>query len=398
MKVVLLTPFYRPDNYGGAVKVYESLCREQEFETHIICPVSNKNYDDSAYFYETNIRIHRCSEVQFSYSSRAIFQRVKEFICYKKRVRSEINTLLNEIKPDVIINGGIRWFSWMTSDFIEFAPVINYIHGEELSIKPVGLFGYWLLKTQNSSFSKVNLNLCVSSYTSKKVKEISKKSIVSILTNFVDTSVYYPSSDKHLLKQKYKLQNKISLVCICRLIERKGVDDLLQALNSLKLKGYDNIVLNICGSGPELNNLKLLSEKLSLLDSVTFHGFTEEEKMIELLQASDIFIMPNKTVDGDLEGFGLVFLEASACGLPVIGGKSGGVVDAIEDGYSGFLIEPGSIVDIVDRLHSLIEDTSSIEKIGGNGLNRAKSNFTLSHKRNEFRSIILNTLDGSKID
>ena len=120
--------------------------------------------------------------------------------------------------------------------------------------------------------------------------------------------------------------------------------------------------------------------------------------MIELLQASDIFIMPNKTVDGDLEGFGLVFLEASACGLPVIGGKSGGVVDAIEDGYSGFLIEPGSIVDIVDRLHSLIEDTSSIEKIGGNGLNRAKSNFTLSHKRNEFRSIILNTLDGSKID
>lgn len=388
MKVVLLTPFYRPDNYGGAVKVYESLCREQEFETHVICPSSIKNHDDNKYFNDTKIKIHRCSEVQFSYSSRSVIQRIKEFLNYKTRIRSEIRSILDEIKPDLIINGGVRWFSWMTSDFMKISPVINYIHGEELSIKPIGLFGSWLFKTQNSSFSKVNLNLCVSSYTSCKVKEISLNARTSVLTNFVDIDAYYPSSNKEILKEKLSLQNKLSLVCVCRLIERKGVDDLLRALDRLKLMGSDNIILNICGSGPELNALRSLAEELSLSECVMFHGFTEEHIMLELLQASDIFVMPNKTINGDLEGFGLVFLEANACGLPVIGGRSGGVVDAIEDGVSGFLVEPGSIQGIVDKINYFIENRNKIAEIGRNGLERAEREFGLNKKREEFISVL----------
>ncbi len=399
MKVVLLTPFYRPDNYGGAVQVYESLLKNQNFHAHIICPKSSGNsqpMDDVEYYRKTDTHIHRCPKIQFSYSSKSIVRRIKEFFYYRVSIRKEILKIINEIQPDIIINGGVRWFSWMNNDFIKLAPVINYIHGEELSIKPVGLFGKWLLKTQNDSFPNVNLNLCVSSYTANKVIEISPKAKVSVLTNFVDTERYYPTDNKLVLKAKHRLEDKISLICVCRLIKRKGVDDLLYALQKIKLdrnKIY-NVVLNVCGSGPELDSLRALSIKLGLAEVVEFHGFTDEAVMLELLQASDVFIMPNKTVDGDLEGFGLVFLEANACGLPVIGGRSGGVIDAIEDGVSGLLVEPGSIESITNTLIKLIDDQLYRDSLGQQGETRAQNDFSLRSKRSEFSAILSNVEKG----
>jgi phosphatidylinositol alpha-1,6-mannosyltransferase len=402
MKVLLLTPFYRPDNYGGAVQVYESLLKNQNFHAHIICPkasVNSPSMDDVEYYNKTDTHIHRCPKIQFSYSSKSIVRRISDFILYRRTIRKEILKTINEIQPDIIINGGVRWFSWMNNDFIKIAPVINYIHGEELSIKPVGLFGKWLLKTQNNSFSNVNLNLCVSSYTANKVLEISSRAKVSVLTNFVDTERYYPVDNKSELKIKHKLESKVSLICVCRLIKRKGVDDLLYALKKIKSDGSKiySVVLNVCGSGPELDSLKALSIRLGLAEIVEFHGFTDESVMLELLQASDIFIMPNKTVDGDLEGFGLVFLEANACGLPVIGGSSGGVIDAIEDGVSGLLIEPGSIESISKNLIKLIDDEIYRDSLGQQGKTRAQNNFSLNRKRTEFYEVLSNVEKGEDL-
>ena len=112
--------------------------------------------------------------------------------------------------------------------------------------------------------------------------------------------------------------------------------------------------------------------------------------MLEMLQASDIFVMPNKTVDGDLEGFGLVFLEANACGLPVIGGSSGGVVDAISDNNSGILVEPGKKSELKDAIRLLILDEDVRHKFGRFGKERAISEFSLEKKRLQFNSVLRN--------
>lgn len=399
MKVLLLTPFYRPDNYGGAVKVYESLCRNQDFEAHIICPISKDNFDDELYFIENNIKIHRCPKIQFSFSSRRIISRIKEYLNYRFTVKQQVLSEVKKIKPDIIINGGIRWFGWLNFELMKIAPVMNYIHGEELSIKPVGMFGKWLLRTQNSTFSEVALNLCVSSYTSNELRRLSPNAKVSVLTNFVDMDSFYPVDNKLELKTKYGIEGKISLICVCRLIERKGVADLIAALKELiELHPESEVVLNVCGSGPELKDLQRLSKNLGVSDKVTFRGFTDDCVMLELLQASDIFVMPNKTVDGDLEGFGLVFLEANACRLPVIGGRSGGVVDAIEDGVSGYLIDPGVVSDIVKKLNFFILNKAEIKRIGDEGYERAKKSFTLKRKRIEFNTELTNLLKGKSVE
>lgn len=394
MKVLMLTPFFRPDNHGGAVKVYESLLQNKDFESHIICPVANAKFDDERYFLDTGLKIHRCQKIQFSFSSNFLFIRLVEYCVYRYKVKRELDALINDIRPDIIINGGVRWFGWLTKMLLKKSPVINYIHGEELSIAPVGIFGRWLFRTQNSSFSQVKFNICVSSYTSNKLQEMSSSAFVKVLTNFVDNKRFYPAKNIQNLKSKHNINTKISLICICRLIERKGVDDLLNAISQLKKNNNRNIVLNVCGSGPELKNLQLLSRDLGIEDLVIFHGFTEEKVMLELLQASDVFVMPNKTIDGDLEGFGLVFLEAGACGLPVIGGKSGGVVDAIDEGFSGYLVEPGDITDLVSKLDRLITDSDIRKQLGGNGYKRAIENFTLESKKKEFQALLHEAYQG----
>ncbi|MEY8201136.1 MAG: glycosyltransferase family 4 protein [Colwellia sp.] len=390
MKVVLITPFYRPDNYGGAVQVYENLCREQGFEIHIICPDSQRYMNDEEYYSDTCIKLHRCESLTFEFTVKNKILRIKEFFKYYRNRKKDIIELLKEIEPNVILNGGVRWLGWMNHEFRKIAPVINYIHGEELSIRPIGLIGKWFFSTQNKSLSNVALNLCVSSYTSNKVLEISPKANTSVLTNFVDPNRYYPCEDKQTLKSKYGLKDKVSLVSVCRLIERKGIDDLLDALSEIISESENtvDIVLNVCGAGPDLERLKRRSVYLGLSGRVTFRGFTDDAVMLELLQASDIFVMPNKTVDGDLEGFGLVFLEANACGLPVIGGRSGGVVDAIEDGVSGYLVDPGDNKQLQQILKRLIYDDGLRSKLGQQGRKRAISEFSLSKKRIQFNEII----------
>ena len=103
-------------------------------------------------------------------------------------------------------------------------------------------------------------------------------------------------------------------------------------------------------------------------------------------------------MNGDLEGFGLVFLEANACRLPVIGGRSGGVVDAIEDDFSGYLINPGVISDIAEKLNYLIENKNEMNRIGDAGYERAKEHFTLKSKRLEFSSVLKRLINGDQIE
>ena len=397
MKVVLLAPYFRPDNYGGAVQVYENLFRNQEFDVHIICPSTSKYMSDDEYFNDTKLKIHRLPSLSLTFKSSSITSKLKDFLLYKIRCKREIVRKLNIIKPDIIINGGIRKFAWLTKAMQSTAPVINYIHGEELSIRPVGLFGKWLYTTQNQSLSKVKVNICVSSYTANAVLKISPTSKVKILTNFVDSDRYQPPINKDTLKKKLNLENVTSLICVCRLIKRKGVEDLLLAIKEIVKVNKHKLVLNICGAGPELDNLKQLSRGLGLSKRVMFHGFTEDKMMLNLLQASDIFVMPNKTVDGDLEGFGLVFLEANACGLPVIGGRSGGVVDAIENNVSGFLVDPESPSELIEKLTLLIENEDLRLDMGKRGLLRAISDFSLVNKRAEFNDVLLSVKSGEPV-
>lgn len=174
-----------------------------------------------------------------------------------------------------------------------------------------------------------------------------------------------------------KHDHNARLITVARLVPRKNISTLLQAVVEIRKK-HPNTHLDIVGVGPERQNLEKQSHELGLEQSVTFHGAVDEATKWRLLQAADIFVMAPTVRDSgtDLEGLGLVYLEAAACGLPVVASDTGGVRDAVIDGQTGLLVDPNNTLALVDSIHKLLQQADLAEKFGQAGRDRVQREFT----------------------
>lgn len=144
------------------------------------------------------------------------------------------------------------------------------------------------------------------------------------------------------------------IACISRLVPRKGQDRLIEALSEID-QGDKPVRLVLVGGGPYETKLVELAEKHGVADRVAFMGRVSEDRMVEILQACDLFAMPCRTRGRglDVEGLGIVFLEAQACGVPVIAGDSGGAPETIVPG-GGLVVDGNNVVAVARAVNSLI--------------------------------------------
>ncbi len=171
---------------------------------------------------------------------------------------------------------------------------------------------------------------------------------------------------------RYKLGDAPVLLTVARLLTRKGHDRVLEALITIR-KEIPDLRYLIVGTGKEEARLKALTSQYGLNEVVTFTGAIPHDEVPAYFAAADVFVHPNRELEnGDVEGFGMVFLEANACGLPVIGGNSGGTPDAIQDGVTGYLVDPNSTKEIADRVVELMRNKSLRHSMGGAGREWAK--------------------------
>lgn len=160
---------------------------------------------------------------------------------------------------------------------------------------------------------------------------------------------------------------KLKLLTICRLIERKGVQVVLQALASLS-EHENGIEYHIVGDGPFRMRLEEQARRLKLNGTAVFHGNASEETKRRLLAGCDVFVMtPIETEDGDVEGFGIVYIEAGAYGKPVIGTRTGGVPDAVLDLRTGVLVVPGDAYGLQDAVCRLLQNREMRTELGTSG-------------------------------
>jgi phosphatidylinositol alpha-1,6-mannosyltransferase len=193
----------------------------------------------------------------------------------------------------------------------------------------------------------------------------------------VDTNKFVPGQRLKILEDKYNLRDKKVILTVARLAERKGYDMVLKALPEV-IKEIPDLVYLIVGSGSDEKKLKKLTQDLKLTDKVIFTGFIRDDEIVSYYQACDLFVMPNRETKGVLEaieGFGISFIEANACGKAVIGGKSGGVTDSIEDGKTGMLVDPLSQKDIASAIIKLLKDEQLSKKMGEYARMRAEKYF-----------------------
>ncbi|MFF9864329.1 glycosyltransferase family 4 protein [Streptomyces sp. NPDC013953] len=184
----------------------------------------------------------------------------------------------------------------------------------------------------------------------------------------VDEKTFHPGSGGDAIRERLGLAGRPVVVCVSRLVPRKGQDTLIRAMPAILAQVPDAVLL-IVGGGPYEQELLRLAARTGVAGSVRFTGAVPWEELPAHYGAGDVFAMPCRTRRGglDVEGLGIVYLEASATGLPVVAGDSGGAPDAVLDGETGWVVRGGSPSDCADRIVTLLKDPELRRRMGERG-------------------------------
>ncbi|MFE5734759.1 glycosyltransferase family 4 protein [Streptomyces sp. NPDC056528] len=184
----------------------------------------------------------------------------------------------------------------------------------------------------------------------------------------VDEKTFHPGSGGDGVRARLGLSDRPVVVCVSRLVPRKGQDTLIRALPAI-LRRVPDAVLLIVGGGPYEKDLRRLAAETGVAGSVRFTGAVPWAELPAHYGAGDVFAMPCRTRRGglDVEGLGIVYLEASATGLPVVAGDSGGAPDAVLDGETGWVVRGESPEETADRVATLLLDPELRARMGERG-------------------------------
>jgi phosphatidylinositol alpha-1,6-mannosyltransferase len=408
--VLFVAPYFLPAYYGGVVQIYLGLLqRMTAFHVVVVadrqgCTLADQIAWDTAASTMHPFRMERLDAIEF-HLQREQKQRlpiplltpIVQIGRFLLRGHHQWKTLLSQLRPDLIVCGGTYSAGWLMSGVPRSIPIVNYVHGEELTMQLSPRFlMHSMRRQQMRGLRAATLNVVVSQYTAQMVESLSgaRKRSIKVLPNFVDTSRFRISGERNELRRRFEWEGKLVVLTLARLEPRKGIDQALRALAKIKEAGRlpAHCIYVIAGRGREGDELKALSDALGLSNCVCFRGFVPESDVPALYEAADIFIQPNRDIGGDTEGFGVVFLEASACGVPVIGGIAGGTADAIAEGVSGFRVDGESVEEIARVLGQLIEDPELRRRLGDEGARRVANLFTVERAALDFESLLSEVL------
>lgn len=281
------------------------------------------------------------------------------------RVIRSIRKVIAKERPDSVVFGAAAPLALM-GKFLEVPKKIALTHGHEVWWAKVPPFNLAMRLIGNSVDHLTYLGEFTKREISKGLSAKARSAMIQIAPG-IDTQVFKPI-DATELRNNLGLSDKPVIVSVGRLVPRKGQDQLIRALPAI-LKRIPNAHLLLVGSGNYQRKLEKLVAANSLQDSVTFTGRVNYDDLMRYICAGDIFAMPSRSRLGGLEveGLGIVYLEASACGLPVLGGDSGGAPDAVLNGVTGLVVNGRDTQAIASAaIELLASDRKAMGRAGRN--------------------------------
>jgi phosphatidylinositol alpha-1,6-mannosyltransferase len=276
-------------------------------------------------------------------------------------------------------------------NYLKNTPFIVVGLGEELSIaaKDDSWFRF-RYRLMNLVFKNAAAIICITKNTAAILRESYAVPVEKLHVIYPGVDIDEQNVDTHAvesLKKKLVGPSKMVLM-VGRVLEtRKGFDKSIGAMKIVLQEGLD-VKLVIAGPG-DSKFLEALSNKAGLQDHIVFTGSVERNELMRLFAACDLFLLPARTMDdGNLEGFGIVFLEANLMGKPVIGGRTGGTMEAVSDSESGLIVDGNDEHQIAAAIVRIITDPELAEKLGQNGRRRVLDRFTTDNQGAEFSEII----------
>jgi phosphatidylinositol alpha-1,6-mannosyltransferase len=267
--------------------------------------------------------------------------------------------------------------------------IIALTHGHEVWWARIFPFNLAMKRIGNSVDHLTYLGEFTRQAISRSLSQKSIDSMVKIAPG-IDTSHFSPQADATQRRTELGLESKKIIISVGRLVHRKGQDKLIQAFPTI-VREIPSAHLLIVGEGPYRAHLEKLVEKLSLKANVTFVGRIFYNDLPSYLSASDVFVMPSRSrfFGLEVEGLGIVYLEASACAIPVVAGVSGGAPDAVQEGITGLCVDGTNIGQIAEAVIHICSDSKRATKMGLAGRNWVIEQWQWEIWSKQFNSLLM---------
>lgn len=401
MNVCILTtsfPRFKGDSAGTFIYSLVSLLSQKGINVEVIAP-----HDPGTNFFEHwgNIHINR-----FPYFFPLKYQR----LCYRDGLLNNLRNsrlavaqtpflilseflfllyVLKKMKIDLI---HAHWslpqglLGILAKQLLKI-PCVTTLHGSDV-------FGqrHPIFRSLNKlAISHADVCTANSLATAKTAYKIAACQNLKIIPMGVDSNRFQKTTEVDDLKKKFNLDGEV-ILSVGRLIDLKGTDYLIKALPRVLLR-FPTAKALIIGTGPRKNHLLNLSKELQIEENMVFIDQIPHTELIKYYSLADVFVLPSITnKKGETEGFGVVLLEAMACGLPVIGSDIGGIPDIIRKGETGLLIRQKDSQDLADQIIRLLSDESLRKKVIKNGHNLISTKFSWEVVTDRFIEIYRDTL------
>ncbi len=366
-RILLLADVFPPKTGGSGRWLWETYRRVADHDI-VVAAGTHPHQDEFDRVHD--LRVYRLplsfptwgffSVTGFSHYSKA-FKSIREIVQREDVHIIHCATLLPE-----------GWIAWLLQQR-HGVPYLCYVHGEELNVGRRSRELGWLMRRVLSGARIVIAN---SNNTIRLLRDTwgLPNRRIRLLHPGTDVHRFTPAPYERDVRSRLGWDGRSVILTVGRLQRRKGHDCLIRALVEIR-QHVPNVLYAIVGDGPERDRLEQLVDELGMGGHVQFQSDASDEAIIACYQQCDLFALPNREVEGDIEGFGIVLVEAQACGKPVIAGNSGGTAETMSCGITGELVRAESVQELASAIVSLLTDEPRRTRMGNAGREWAVQRF-----------------------
>jgi phosphatidylinositol alpha-1,6-mannosyltransferase len=265
------------------------------------------------------------------------------------------------------------------ADFAALANTASRLLGKPYFISVYGgeILHEFRARSVRRNFASARAVIAISNYTKSLLGGLGvNEKRIHVIPCGTDPQRFHPDIDGSSVREKFGIEGKKVILSVSRLVKRKGNANVIAALPGI-LEEIPEAHYLIVGKGDEEGTLKTQVQDMGLSENVTFAGYADESELPGYYAACNVFVMPSFAAHRgeNVEGFGIAYLEANACGKPVIGGKTGGVTDAIVEGETGLLVDPLDVEDIRKAILDVLGDDEKARAMGLAGRKRVETEY-----------------------
>tara|TARA_Y100000310_G_C20698261_1_gene827256 strand:+ start:1258 stop:2418 length:1161 start_codon:yes stop_codon:yes gene_type:complete len=385
MNIAIISYIYpKKINHSQGVFIHQQ-ARCIAKEGHTVHVITTRSHGDKKFETWDNVNIHRVASIDYLKPIAGLLFLINTL--------TKIFELHKKKKVDVVIGGFMGITTIATGLFLKLINkrffAISY--GTKWELPKKNWISNLIIRSALYFPEKI---ICVSRKTKELVGRNTDLKKLYVVNNGADSEYLVPSKSKSEFRKQLGVRGKLVILTVSNLVNKKGIDIIIKSISKVS-KEYQNFIYLIVGKGYHEDKFKNLVKKLKLEKYIRFEGNLENfgfrercKELANYYNICDIFTLMSHDAGGEIESLGLVYIEASYFGIPVVGGISGGTRDSIIGGETGYLIDSKDQVKLENTLLSLLKNKKLREKLGNAGRKRILREKLAVHNAKEILEII----------